>query len=422
VECQLDKQLSTKLGKELIEWRSQSIPEAQNKFDFWCIHPGGRKILDGVQDALKLSPEKLKASREVLSSYGNTLSCGVFYVLDRMLKSGEIAGKDTGIAMSFSPGVGIESAVLHAMPAGQKLPARLRIRRERGLTLPEWAPEGIASRIDRFDAREDDVIISTYPKSGTTWLLQIVHLLLNDGRQGDLPLNEVVGWFERDDPTELKNKPSVRIIKTHLPPSAICSTAGRLIYVARNPFDLAVSYYYHARSKRDFDFLGSWDEFFDLFLDGEVEGGDWLTHVCDGLAVASHSQESSFFCAYESLKYKPETVIRRIAAFLKIEVTDELVSVVRDRSSLGNMKKSPLTNVAWSQERPGEQPHLRVGAMGGWRSLFSKDQERRLLDRWQQFAAIHGIDLKADINRTFPDENRVSTEMSLIETCGKHPL
>jgi hypothetical protein len=86
------------------------------------------------------------------------------------------------------------------------------------------------------------------------------------------------------------------------------------------------------------------------------------------------------------------------------------------------MKKSPLTNVAWSQERPGEQPHLRVGAMGGWRSLFSKDQERRLLDRWQQFAAIHGIDLKADINRTFPDENRVSTEMSLIETCGKHPL
>src|SRR5205823_54666 len=110
----------------------------------------------------------------------------------------------------------------------------------------------LINRVGELDQRPDDVFVVTYPKAGTTWMLQVVHLLRNGGDQGILLLNRAVAWIERDGIDGLKAMPSPRIIKTHLPLSLLTPTKGRWIYVARNPKDLAVSYYYHARAKIDF--------------------------------------------------------------------------------------------------------------------------------------------------------------------------
>jgi alpha-pyrone synthase len=80
--------------------------------DLWAVHPGGRAILDAVEDGLALAPEALRASRCVLSRFGNMSSATVMFVLDQLLR--EAAPGQHGCAMSFGPGVTAEILSFHA--------------------------------------------------------------------------------------------------------------------------------------------------------------------------------------------------------------------------------------------------------------------------------------------------------------------
>ena len=72
----------------------------------WAIHPGGRSVLDAIERALPLAPERLADSRDVLRRYGNMSSATVLFVLKEMLTR-RVRGP--GCAMAFGPGLAIES-------------------------------------------------------------------------------------------------------------------------------------------------------------------------------------------------------------------------------------------------------------------------------------------------------------------------
>ncbi|PYE19209.1 putative naringenin-chalcone synthase [Williamsia limnetica] len=78
--------------------------------DLWAIHPGGRTILDAVENALELDSDALAVSRHVLDNYGNMSSATVLFVLAEMMKRAA-AGGPTGLgsAMAFGPGLTAET-------------------------------------------------------------------------------------------------------------------------------------------------------------------------------------------------------------------------------------------------------------------------------------------------------------------------
>jgi len=80
---------------------------------FWAIHPGGRAILEKVQDALHLSKSDLIPSYEILRRYGNMSSATLLFLLDSILSL-----PDTGLvfAAGFGPGLTLETAVLEKIP------------------------------------------------------------------------------------------------------------------------------------------------------------------------------------------------------------------------------------------------------------------------------------------------------------------
>ena len=49
----------------------------------WCIHPGGKKILEAVHNSLGFTNGQLQYSYDVLSDYGNMSSATVLFVLKR---------------------------------------------------------------------------------------------------------------------------------------------------------------------------------------------------------------------------------------------------------------------------------------------------------------------------------------------------
>ena len=81
--------------------------QATQDFDLWAIHAGGRTVLDGVEQGLRLPPGTLNWSRDVLRECGNMSSATIMFILDRMIRG--TAGPKSGIAMAFGPGLCAET-------------------------------------------------------------------------------------------------------------------------------------------------------------------------------------------------------------------------------------------------------------------------------------------------------------------------
>jgi predicted naringenin-chalcone synthase len=84
-----------------------------DSFDLWAVHPGGRTVLDAVEDAFALEPSALAASRAVLRHFGNMSSPTVLFVLDAMIRRAVPAGA-RGCAMAFGPGLTAETMLFSA--------------------------------------------------------------------------------------------------------------------------------------------------------------------------------------------------------------------------------------------------------------------------------------------------------------------
>ena len=81
--------------------------QATQQIDLWAVHAGGRTVLDGVEQGLRLSRGALDWSRDVLRDFGNMSSATIMFVLDRMMRGS--AGSQNGLAMAFGPGLCAET-------------------------------------------------------------------------------------------------------------------------------------------------------------------------------------------------------------------------------------------------------------------------------------------------------------------------
>lgn len=101
-----------------------------------------------------------------------------------------------------------------------------------------------------FAFRDDDVIVATYAKSGTTWTQQIVGQLIHGGRE-DIAMNEFSPWLDlRIMPPEalvaVAAQPHRRVIKTHLPVDALVfSPKAKYLYIGRDGRDVLWSLHNH---------------------------------------------------------------------------------------------------------------------------------------------------------------------------------
>lgn len=80
------------------------------EIDLWAIHPGGRSIIDKIQNSLQLNEEQVASSRKVLADFGNMSSATVLFVLKDIFDS-ETNDNSEILSMAFGPGLTIESGL-----------------------------------------------------------------------------------------------------------------------------------------------------------------------------------------------------------------------------------------------------------------------------------------------------------------------
>jgi len=137
-----------------------------------------------------------------------------------------------------------------------------------------------------FRPRADDVIIATYPKSGTTWMQQLLHALRTGGDLAFEEITQVVPWIEMaydmDIELDQAQRAQPRLFKTHN--NGHDAWGGcRYIFLVRDPRDVLVSF--HRFFEGWLFEPGSIDlETFarEFFLDGSLSGDYW-SHLLEAL-------------------------------------------------------------------------------------------------------------------------------------------
>jgi predicted naringenin-chalcone synthase len=106
----LSGQVPAALGRAL---HDGELMGDRDHIDLWAVHPGGRSVLDAVENGLELPGDALSASREVLSRFGNMSSATVMFVLERMMEQAKSGQR--GCAMAFGPGLTAETMRFHVV-------------------------------------------------------------------------------------------------------------------------------------------------------------------------------------------------------------------------------------------------------------------------------------------------------------------
>ena len=235
-----------------------------------------------------------------------------------------------------------------------------------------------------FVARDGDVFVVTYPRSGTTWTEQMVHLLVNNGKQGEQRITDAVPWLEtlphRPNGMHefLKTLPERRLFTSHLPHPLmprLKNTTAKIVYVARNPKDVAISTYFHNQSKLGYE--GTWEEHFELFLKSDVGFGPYFDHVLPWWQ-ASQKDKHILFMKYEDMKNDHAGNVAKLASFLDLQADSQLIDTVVALSSFKSMTSNETTNFDWIPQKADKPNHFRKGDIGDWRNYFSAEQSQQM--------------------------------------------
>lgn len=257
-----------------------------------------------------------------------------------------------------------------------------------------------AEKLYNYQLRPDDVWVVTFPRSGTTLCQELVWLLNNnldfktstqiplekrfpfleysllhterfhkeisEMNDNDPVVNEQLALWRR--PLYEWDLPSPRHIKTHLPFSLLppdITNKCKVIYVARNPKDVAVSYYHHNRLLRIHDYQGNFEKYWEYFSNDLVVFSPYWEHVKEAWDI--RNRENLLFLFYENFITNMADSILQVARFLEKPINESDIHKLSKYLEIENFKKSvPLkANIAVKGVKNiGEQDFLRKGQIG----------------------------------------------------------
>ncbi|XP_071957083.1 sulfotransferase 1A3-like isoform X4 [Antedon mediterranea] len=216
-----------------------------------------------------------------------------------------------------------------------------------GIRYPLAIKDEILEAVKTFEVREDDVWLITYRKSGTTWAQEIL-IFLSCGcdlaKRDKIDITERISFLDLLKPgmTEFAHvtaakKPSPRIMETHMQsrhmPREIITKKPKIVYVARNPKDIAVSFYYFHKSNKLIKTFETWDEYFQAFYDGDLVGGSWFD--MNLYWWNRRNDDNVLFLKYEDMKEDLGSVIVKISEFIGWPVPEGKLEEVVQHCSFG---------------------------------------------------------------------------------------
>jgi hypothetical protein len=255
---------------------------------------------------------------------------------------------------------------------------------------------GLDNAGKHFTIYPDDTFLVSYPKSGNTWVrFLLANLLHPNEKVGFANINELLPAPGVSSKRFLKKLRRPRIMKSHEPFDV---RFRKVIYLVRDPRDVAVSEYHFSLKKHYISAETSLDQFMKKFLAGESSSyGSWWEHAASWIATRQ-GNPAFLLVRYEDLLSDSINETRRIAGFLGIPATNESLKTAVERSSADRMRKLEKQQAdEWTgtKNTRKEIPFVRAAKSGGWKESLPAHLVREIESAWHPLINYLGYELQS---------------------------
>ena len=247
----------------------------------------------------------------------------------------------------------------------------------------------------------DDVFLVSYPRSGNTWLRFLLGNLIDP--EHPVTFSNIENripeiYFNRD--RFLRALPRPRMLKSH---ESFQPHYPRVIYIVRDPRDVAVSYYHHNVKAQNIPDDYPMENFVSRFIAGEFDRrfGTWRDNALSWLS-ARDEDPTFFMVRYEDLTNDTEGALDTVTNFLHRcsfrPIASGSAALLRaiELSSSEHMRELEAKEaehwVLTKNTRP-DKPFVRTAAIGGWKSQLAAESAAAIESAWGDLMRRLGYEL-----------------------------
>ena len=299
------------------------------------------------------------------------------------------------------------------MPATQRSVQKLvgeLVRAGRVLTGRQVAGRGVT-------VFPDDVFLVSYPRSGNTWTRFLLGNLIDQNQPvtfSNIESRIPEIYFNPD--RWLRRLPRPRMLKSH---ESFQPHYPRVIYIVRDPRDVAVSFYHHNVKARNIPDDYPMVQFVPRFIAGEFDPkfGSWRDNVLSW-TVLRKDDPGFLLLRYEDMKRDTAGVLADVVAFLrrssfrKIDSNPEALRRTIELSSAENMRaleKQEASSWVLTKGTRSDKPFVRSATSGGWKTQLAPESVEAIESAWGGLMQDLGYDLvstRTAVSETVSDRGR----------------
>ncbi len=229
----------------------------------------------------------------------------------------------------------------------------------------------------------DDMFLTSYPRSGNTWMRFLIGNLVYPEPMTFLNLERLVPDMYVHSDREMRTGKRPRVIKSH---ECFDPRYKKVVYLVRDPRDVAVSNYHWELKKGSFRDEFPLQKFVARWMDGYYwpRIGNWADHVTSWVSTR-RDHEGFLLVRYEDVMTNTERELERLARFSAIEGTPEKLRRAAELSSAERMRRLESSEGGkWLLTRYTKQDKsfVRRASTGEWSQILSAESVALIEGAW----------------------------------------
>jgi len=250
-----------------------------------------------------------------------------------------------------------------------------------------------------FAVYPDDTMVVSYPRSGNTWTRFLVANLLHPEEEVSFAnIERLIPDTSSISNRSLKRIPRPRVIKSH---EYFDHRYPKVIYIVRDPRDVALSYYDFQRKYRQIEDGHPIENYVDDFVNGRLVSANWGTwgeNVASWVSTRGHG-DKFLLLRFEDLLQDTLRELAPIARFVGVSATPDLLQRAVRNSSAGHMQqleKEQQNQWVATKKHRKDIPFVRSAKAGGWRANLPERSVQQIESAWGDLMVSLGYPLVRD--------------------------